>query len=120
MLIEDPLDFQDRHLAVDLFVDGYDRGQGAAAQTSHPVEVVFPIGCGFPGAGAEALLGGYEDLLSAPDVAGRSQADAEMMPARRMETELGVKSRYPEDLVLRDLEPAGGAPDGLPPRVALG
>jgi hypothetical protein len=58
VLIEDPLDFQDRHLAVDFIVDGDNRRQGAAAQAGHPVEVVFPIGGCLTGADAKALLGG--------------------------------------------------------------
>src|SRR4030042_744175 len=42
-----------------------------------------------------------------------------VVPAGGRETELGVKGRHSEDLVLRDLEPAGDAPDGLRPQVTL-
>src|SRR5512147_1346442 len=89
--IQDPLDLQHGHLAVDFIVEGDDRRQGAAPQASDPVEVVFAVLRRAADVDAQALPGGDEDLLSSLDVAGRAQADLDMVTAGGMETKLSVE-----------------------------
>ncbi len=112
--IQDPLDLQHGHLAVDLVIEGDDRRQGAATQAGDPIQVVFPVGRRLSGIDAQTLPGGDEDLLSALDMAGRPQADLDVVTARGMEPELGVEGGDAEDLVFRDLEPAGRWPGWRP------
>jgi len=50
---------------------------------------------------------------------GRSQADAEMVTARGMETELSVKRGHSKNLVLRDFQPTGNFLDGIRPQIPV-
>ena len=106
-------------MTIDFVIKRDNRSQSATPQTGHTIKIIFSIGCRFTRADAKTVRYDGKNLFPAFHMARRSKTDFNMVLARRVESKLGKKCCYAENLIFRYLEPSRDPANGIRTQVTI-
>ncbi len=92
---------------MDIVIDLDHRCQGAAPQTSHPLEIETSVLSCLPRRDIQLPLDPFAENLPSPDVASSSHTDLNGVSARGAEPKLGIKRGHSKDLIFRNSQEPG-------------